>query len=363
MLVFALPLGVVFFVTVQLALWRSRQAQNAAVLTQLALAAERHLPLADDIDRLAGDVGGRSEPSLRAVADELRHGASFADAVAAAPRIASPVERLTIQVGETTGDMPAALRVAARRQTDKLLRTPPGFGVEGTAIYLAAILLAMVSICGFIMYYIIPKFKNIFEDFDVELPQLTVLVITISDLFVNWWFLLIPASMAIFGLGAVWYLAATSARFSLSIPLLSWRPPRAAVPDLLRQLALGVAAKTPLEKVLATQARWHHSSGTRRRLDDARQDVVNGDNTWRALQGRGLLTPSERQLLESAERVGNLDWMLNYLADRLDRRRELRREWWFQFLRPWPVLAVAIFVGLFVIGLFLPLVKLINELS
>jgi hypothetical protein len=61
--------------------------------------------------------------------------------------------------------------------------------------------------------------------------------------------------------------------------------------------------------------------------------------------------------------LGNLPWALRDLADRLDRRREQRWAWWFEVLRPWPLIGLGLLAGAFAIGMFYPLVTLLHELS
>src|SRR5690606_16478289 len=71
--------------------------------------------------------------------------------------------------------------------------------VQGAMIYPVAVITVATCIVGFIMYYIIPKFKEIFLDFGVELPAITEVLINLSDWVVNYWYLIpvIPISMLI----------------------------------------------------------------------------------------------------------------------------------------------------------------------
>ncbi|MBT6495352.1 MAG: hypothetical protein HOL01_12445, partial [Planctomycetaceae bacterium] len=71
----------------------------------------------------------------------------------------------------------------------------------------------------------------------------------------------------------------------------------------------------------------------------------------------------ETALLSAAERAGNLDWALRRTADNVDSRISFRFNALVEFVRPVLMLLYAGVVGTVVVGLFMPLVKLLNDLS
>ena len=81
------------------------------------------------------------------------------------------------------------------------------------------------------------------------------------------------------------------------------------------------------------------------------------------MQTTGLITRPESTLLKSAQDAGNLPWALNQLADSLERRFAFRWMTTLEFLQPAVVLFMG-FVTLFIcLGMFMPLIKLLNDLS
>ncbi|MBM4075718.1 MAG: type II secretion system F family protein, partial [Planctomycetes bacterium] len=94
-----------------------------------------------------------------------------------------------------------------------------------------------------------------------------------------------------------------------------------------------------------------------------RTGLDHGDSCWQLLQFHGYLTFDEVILMQSAERTSNLPWALNTLADNLDRRNRFRMKALFEVLRPTVSLMIGLMIAFVSFALFLPLIKLLNDLS
>ena len=76
-----------------------------------------------------------------------------------------------------------------------------------------------------------------------------------------------------------------------------------------------------------------------------------------------LLNQREAALLRSAQRAGNLPWALEALGTRFEQRWQFRLMFWMEFVRPAVLIVLGLIVAVFDLAFFLPLVKLINDLS
>ena len=166
----------------------------------------------------------------------------------------------------------------ARRRSES-----PAVNIHGTFFYLSAVMFWLLSVGGFIMYYIIPKYKVIFEGFDVKLPALTEAVISISNATVNFWYLVVLAipsglvglwivtgfALDMLGLGPEWGRRA----FGLSLRI----SPRLKTPPLLRCLAVCIEGGRPLDQALGSLSENHPDISFRGRLAQIFDDVTRGD--------------------------------------------------------------------------------------
>ena len=118
---------------------------------------------------------------------------------------------MLISAGIESSTLEDSLRKSALRATLELSEDDESAIASGGLIYCAMIVPITFLIVGFVMYYIIPKFKKIFDDFGTELPQPTILLIKISDTVINFWLVLglplfyVPLIMFIFVTMAEYY--------------------------------------------------------------------------------------------------------------------------------------------------------------
>jgi type II secretory pathway component PulF len=140
-----------------------------------------------------------------------------------------------------------------------------------------------------------------------------------------------------------------------------WNPVRARAPAVLRTLGDAAAAGRPLVAVVSSLARHEWNGRVSRRLLAVRSEAETGRGVWPALVTAGFATLAERRVFEAAERTGNLPWALHDAATAIDRNRAHRIELRMEILRPLVLLVIGLFVGLFAIGLFLPIVAIIRS--
>jgi type IV pilus assembly protein PilC len=222
----------------------------------------------------------------------------------------------------------------------------------------------MLAVLTFTMYFIIPKFKAIFDGFNIELPEITLALIRSADFAVEYFYLVIPAIMALllamgtagFELTGLLSGSSTTPRF-----LFRWLP-RLRMPTLLRCLSLSVDGARSLHDTLILLLTRHPNPAMRVRLAAVEESVAQGQACWESFHAAGLLRRRDVNLLESAERVGNLSWALRGVADSMERRTEQRARLIAECVRPLGMLVVGTIVGFFVIGMFIPVVKVILEL-
>lgn len=341
----------------------SQTARRATLLWHLALAAESRRPLADDLEDLAAGVSWAYRMRLRRLIDFLNSGYSLSTALGCMPGLLPAPVVLQVRIGEEAGALGVTLRKVAEEYV--LKNRPQTTSMGNNAIFWA--ILGNIGLTGFIvlsglMVFIIPKFKRIFEGFDTNLPDITRALIEVSDAFVNYWYLVVPLFM--FPAGAaflVWLNEA--AGLNLGLPSLSRFWPRRAAPLVLRCLALLVESGRPLLSGLKTMANEYPDRAIRGKLAYAASEVAAGGEVWNALRVGGVLRQSDADLLYAADHAGHLAWAMRSLSDGMQRRRAI---WWdavFEFVNPAMILLAGIAVLFIAAGMFMPLVKLLNDLS
>ncbi len=351
------PATIVLSSTRWLAGTRARRAQ---LLWFLAMTVRKQRPLAAELTAWAQSHPSSDRELLLAVARDLSDGSTLADALAARPRLQPPSVVLSIRVAEQTGMLSEVLRDEAVRQT-KALRGDSFGSAAGTCLYLWTMLAVGVQIVTFLMYYIVPKFKYIFMGFGTELPHVTVSLITLSDIAVGYWYLFAPPLFLV----PLWTCGEAFSR-GWSETRLSWLlgfGRRAEIPRLLRRLHDAVTTKLPWQTALRPMVLHHHRADIRSRLERVLGRVTAGMELWPALREVGLLNVRDVVLLQMSERAGNLPWALIALADAKERRNVHRWRLFEAVCVPVFVFIAGLFVAFICVAFFMPIVKLLNDLS
>ncbi len=339
---------------------RVTYSQQVALLRVLAVASEKQLSLIEVLETFAKDVRGRWKYQILRLVDLLRSGVSLADAIEKIPAVIPAHAYFLVKAGAESGTLPSALALAAETCAER--RNDRDFMRPGTSVYISAVLTVMLLIQGFIFYWIIPKMKKIYLDFDMELPALTWEIIRASDLFVNYiW--LFPVLGFLFVLLRMFLMKLSILDGSEYGRPFSGIYPRGRAPDVLRFLHVVTESGRPLLGAFETITHTTSNRYLSQRFQAILEDTRRGNDCWTALHDYSLLTPSEVRLLQSAQRAGNLSWALKAVAKSIERRIDYRMALVREYVEPAIILSMGCVVGVFVIGLFLPLVNLMNSLS
>ena len=165
---------------------------------QLSILQDAGLPILRSLKILEEQAKpGALKNALIDVCDEIEGGASLSEAMAKSPRVFDRLYVNMIKAGEAGGSLELILqRLAEFKERTQSLKNK----IIGALIYPIMIIFFTVGILVFIMIKIIPQFKDMFEEFGIDLPAMTELLIAISDRCVKLWFLfpLIPTAMVLF---------------------------------------------------------------------------------------------------------------------------------------------------------------------
>ena len=271
---------------------------------------------------------------------------------------------MQISAGLASASLPETLGNTAMRVTRELSEDDESSNASGALIYPAVIVPIAFLIVGFLMYYIIPKFKKIFDDFGTELPQPTIVLIQLSDAIINFWYIFglplfyIPLAMFVFVTLAEYYGWRVMLQSIFGRWFIRWHSP-----DVMRALSQSIDQKLPLDQALTAIAKYPGPLRLRERLAWSIDQLKSGTPTWQTLQTAGILRHYETIVLETAEQTGNLPWALETLATNMERRTAFRLQATLEILRPVLLVAMSIVIGFIAFAMFMPLIKLLNDLS
>lgn len=336
--------------------------QRFLSLWQIYLGVRSRRPLDEEIELLSQYAWGRRRRKLKDMCEELRDGAEPEEVFDHAGLVSS-LEGAQLATGLKTGKLPQVLNEILRRRTEFASQLPHMQNPIVAVLYLWLVVLVMYCVTGFISYWITPKFKRIFDDFGTELPRATKLIIQASDMFADTWVLGVPMILLALGLLTALALLPVTGGLSGLRERFAYFWPRICLPDVLRALALAAEAGIPFEEAFIPFVRRQLRVPLHNRLVRVQEIVRDGGDCWIGLGDEKLLRPAEAQFLRSAQRAGNLPWALETLSTRFEQRWQFWMLFCFEFVQPVVVLTIGLITAFIAVAYFLPLVKLINDLS
>jgi len=344
-----------------IAVWSaSSRARQCRLLWLLSIAVDNGLPLTDEIDAFAQEFRGSWRWRLRNLADRLRDGSSLADSLEVDGRLIPIPDQAAIRAGEEVGALAATLRKTALHRTAVLKQTYVNGSVAAMASYYWLIVAVLVAMSTGVMYFIVPKFKMIFEDFGIALPEVTSFVIAVSDHLSTYFWLLVPIISLPTSLAFVLTYVYLVGWGNLNWPMVMRWFPRRDAPGILRGLAVMAESDRPLSPLLAAVAERHPRRDLGERLDRIGSRLEAGHEPWMTLREEGFLTGPEIEAVGAAARARHLPLVLDSIADSIDRTRQQRLLWLIELASPLMVIGLGAFVAVYCLAFFLPLVKVIQ---
>ncbi|MDQ5945714.1 MAG: type pilus assembly protein PilC, partial [Pseudomonadota bacterium] len=235
--------------------------------------------------------------------------------------------------------------------------------IKSAMFYPASILVMAFVITAVIMIFVIPAFKEVFKSFGADLPAPTVIVIAISDYFVEYWWLIFGS----IGGGIYAFIQAyrRSEAMQIAFDRLVLRAPvfgtvirKATVARWTRTLATMFAAGVPLVEALdsvgGAAGNYVYKVGTKQ----IQSEVSTGTNLTSAMQNSKLFDNMVLQMVAIGEESGALDGMLEKVAGFLEAEVDDAVEALSSLMEPLIMAILGVLIGGLVIAMYLPIFKL-----
>ncbi len=235
--------------------------------------------------------------------------------------------------------------------------------IKSALFYPIAIIVVAFIITAVIMIFVIPQFKSIFTSFGADLPAPTLVVIALSDAFVNNWYLIFGGiGGGIYGFIYAWRRSVpvqiVMDRVMLKLPVFGSLVQKATIARWTRTLSTMFAAGVPLVEALDSVA---GASGNHVYMLATRQikaEVSTGQNLTVAMQNTNLFPSMVIQMVSIGEESGQLDGMLGKVADFFEAEVDDAVESLSSLMEPIIMVVLGTLIGGMVVAMYLPIFKL-----
>jgi len=236
--------------------------------------------------------------------------------------------------------------------------------VKSALIYPSTIITVAVAVVVFLLVFVIPTFKAMFDGFGAALPLPTQIVLELSRIVRNYFVVGIVAIAGVI-IAIRWWYGTTSGRTNidrllLRLPIVGILIRKVAVAKFTRTLGTLISSGVAILDGLDITARTAGNKIVEMAVLRTRASIAEGKTIAEPLRESGVFPPMVVQMIAVGEQTGALDAMLGKIADFYDEEVDTAVANLTSLLEPLLMVFLGIVVGGVVIAMYLPIFKLVS---
>jgi len=339
--------------------------------TQLSTLQDAGLPIVSCLKILEGQLPkGYFKNCLIGVTDDVESGSSLSEALAKHPRAFDTLYVNMVRAGEAGGVLDVILsRLAAFMEKSERLKRQ----VKGAAIYPIAVLVVIVLILLFIMTQVVPKFEEVFAGLPggaEALPGITKFMMALSEWLVQWWWaFILGVFLVVWGIPKLIGMTAGGRYFldstKLRMPIIGNLYRKVLVARFTRTFGTLISSGVPILEALDIVKGAAGNAVMERVIGEVHDAIREGESIAEPLGNQKIRIFDDLvvNMIDVGEKTGELDKMLIKVADNYDDEVDVAVSSLTSLLEPMLIVAMGGAVFAIVLALFLPLLKIIDQLT
>jgi general secretion pathway protein F len=336
------------------------RADIATMTSQLSTLVGASIPMVEALSALVEQV---DKPALKVVLSDIKEkvneGMSLARALSAHPRIFDDLYVNMVAAGEQSGALDKVLdRLTRHTESMLALRSK----VTSALIYptlMAAIGSGLLTV---IMLVVVPKVRRLFDSFGKGLPLPTKILLGVSQFCMDWWWLIgLALALTIF-LWRRWVKTESGRarwdRWMLRLPILGPILRIVAVSRFCRTFATLLSSGVPILNALTIVKKVVGNVVLSQAIEKAAENIREGQSVAVPLRQSGEFPPLVTHMIAIGERTGELEPMLEKVADAYDAATERALQTMTSLLEPLLILVMGGTIGATALALLLPMMQM-----
>lgn len=342
---------------------RIKQQEIHVATRQLATLLGAGIPL---VPAMNGLLEQTSNPALRTIIAQIKDGVnegnSLTSALSEHPRLFSRIYINMVQAGEASGSLDVVLeRLAEFGENQQALKSR----IKAALIYPIFMALVGIGVLFMLITFIVPNITKVFEGTQQALPLPTILLIQLSTVLANyWWLILLLLFVLVIGVRIGINQPAGRKfwdRMKLSLPGISDLNIKIASARFGRTLSSLLHAGVPLFTSLGIVKNILNNMLLSQVLEEAAVELEKGKSLSQILRGSKWFTPMLVQMVAVGEQSGALEKMLEKAAESYEKEIEAKILALTSMIEPVMILTMGLVVSFIVISILLPIFEM-NQL-
>ena len=330
---------------------------------QLAAMISSGIPLTRALFTLSKQVSNQTlSKALTAVAQNVEGGASLSEALKDYPKIFSNLYVNMVEAGEAGGTLESTLsRLSLQLQKDKDLRD----NIKSATFYPVAVFVFAIIIFFGMLFFLFPIFVGFFPE-GAELPLPTQIIVSLSDLLQNYWYIVFPLLiLAAFGLKNY----ATSKNGKKRIDRITFRMPifgdliqKSVIASFARTFSTMLSTGVPVVQALDASGKASGNTLVMEATADAGEKIQEGSNVANPLEESGVFPPMVTHMIAVGEETGDISTMLDKVAQFFEEEVATMTKGLTALIEPIMLVFIGVLVGGMLLSLYLPMFTVITQM-
>ena len=303
----------------------------------------------------------------RAISEVLLNvekGNTLADSMRSQSDIFPPMLVNMVEAGEQSGSLEMAFsRMAVHFEKEAKLKAT----IKKATIYPIILVIAAIGVIAVMLLFVIPIFIDMFADLDIEMPALTMFVMNSSKWMTSHWYVVLAIIVGVVVAYKLIYRTTqgrlTIDRIKMKMPLFGKLTVKTACSQFARTMSTllmsGISTIDALETTSKIVNNIHYTNA----MLKAREEVMKGVPLSEPLEASGIFPPMVYHMTGIGEETGNVEEMLEKMADYYDEEVEMTTQSVLAAMEPIIILFMALIIGTLVIAVISPIASMYNGLD
>ncbi len=296
---------------------------------------------------------------LKEVRNELESGTPLGESFRKFPK---EFDRLTcslVEAGEQGGILDTILlRLCSYKEKALALKSK----IKSAMIYPIAILAVSFIVTSILMIFVIPVFSEMFSSFGAELPGPTKIVMAISNVFVEYWYIVLFAPILL-----IWSIKAIYKtpqghyhldKLLINLPVIGDVLRKGAVARFCRTFSTLTAAGVPILESLDTVAETSGNVVIEEVILSCKDSISQGMTLTQPLEESKIFPIMVTQMISIGEQTGALEEMLSKIADFYEEEVDTAVDGMTALMEPIIMAFLGVVIGGLVIAMYLPIFQM-----
>jgi len=307
-------------------------------------------------------------PRLKDVIGQVKHdvagGTSLTEAVQRHPKVFTPLYVNMIRSAEAGGILDTVLdRLSSFLEKEQETRTKIKSAMAYPAVVFAFSMLMLLGL----MFFVLPKFKGIFEAMGLELPLSTKIMLNSSTYFQQYWYIALVLMV-----GSVVFIRVASRTekgkyaidaAKLKLPVFGDLMLKTAVSRFARTFGTLITSGVPVLRALEIVSDTAGNLVVSETVARARQSIKEGDKISTPLFTSKVFPVMVTQMIAVGEETGRLDQMLVKVANFYDEEVDATLKALTSLIEPLMIVGLGGIVGFIAISVISPIYSLVGSLG